>query len=164
MRQRSSDLIESKNHDLGDAKLKKLNESKQEIKRITNDVSKNIDQLFKTFSTDNNKGNTQGSDTKENRGYFENKGKISKILVDKNENSEYTPQFINLEDKQRITATALYDFIPQRVKNILIQKAELGFNKGDIIEIEIIKDNGWWEGCLNGERGLIPYNYIRINE
>ena len=82
-----------------------------------------------------------------------------------NENSEYTPQFINPDEKQKITATALYDFVPQRVCLInKSQKTELGFKRGDIIEIEIIKDNGWWQGCLNGERGLIPYNYIRINE
>lgn len=33
-----------------------------------------------------------------------------------NENSEYTPQFIYSDEKQKITGTALYDFIPQRVK------------------------------------------------
>ena len=164
VRQRSCDLIENNNNVLNDTKSKKFNESKHEIKQLTKDVSKNIDQIYNTYNSDMNKGNNYGYNMNEIRSNNDNKGMTFLILVEINENSEYTPQFINLEDKQRITATALYDFIPQRVMKIIIQKAELGFNKGDIIEIEIIKDNGWWEGCLNGERGLIPYNYIRINE
>ena len=38
------------------------------------------------------------------------------------ENSEYTPQFINPDEKQKITGTALYDFVPQRVSWMIVNK------------------------------------------
>ena len=54
-----------------------------------------------------------------------------------------------------LTATAIFDFVPS-------QPEELGFNKGDVLEIEMLEGK-WWKGKINGKTGLIPYNYVRIN-
>ena len=83
--------------------MKKLNESKQEIKTLTNEVSNNIDKIYNNYYKNHSNQNPN------------QQGKINFCHTEINENSEYTPQFINSEDKQKITATALYDFIPQRV-------------------------------------------------
>lgn len=37
---------------------------------------------------------------------------------------------------------------------------ELNFKKGDIITVTQ-KDDGWWEGTLNGETGWFPSNYVK---
>jgi len=36
---------------------------------------------------------------------------------------------------------------------------ELGFNKGDVIVVLEKNDDGWWEGELNGKKGVFPSNY-----
>jgi len=53
-----------------------------------------------------------------------------------------------------IKAKALYDFNPQEAN-------ELGFRIGDIVTIH--KQSGdWWEGELNGRKGLLPSNYVQL--
>ncbi|CAG9862680.1 unnamed protein product [Phyllotreta striolata] len=37
---------------------------------------------------------------------------------------------------------------------------ELNFKKGDVITVTQ-KDDGWWEGTLNGETGWFPSNYVK---
>jgi len=71
---------------------------------LTNEVSNNIEKIFNNYKNPSNQYPRDSAQQTKNN----NHGEL-------NENSEYTPQFINLEDKQKITATALYDFIPQRV-------------------------------------------------
>jgi len=54
----------------------------------------------------------------------------------------------------QVRAQALYDFVPQ-------ENNELGFKINDIIIIH--KQTGeWWEGELNGKRGLLPSNYVKL--
>lgn len=51
-------------------------------------------------------------------------------------------------------ARAMFDFNPA-------EDNELGFKIGDIITI--VKQAGdWWEGELNGNRGLLPSNYVQL--
>eukprot|EP01104_Vermistella_antarctica_P014730 TRINITY_DN468_c1_g1_i12.p1 TRINITY_DN468_c1_g1~~TRINITY_DN468_c1_g1_i12.p1 ORF type:complete len:489 (+),score=132.63 TRINITY_DN468_c1_g1_i12:152-1618(+) len=52
-----------------------------------------------------------------------------------------------------IKAKALYPFAGQ-------DGTELTFNFGDIITI-VGKNGDWWEGELNGKRGLLPANYVQ---
>jgi len=39
-------------------------------------------------------------------------------------------------------------------------EAELSFQVGDVITVINRDDEGWWEGELNGQRGLFPRNYV----
>jgi len=51
-------------------------------------------------------------------------------------------------------AKAVYDFNPAEAN-------ELGFRVGDVIMIH--KQTGdWWEGELNGKKGLLPSNYVQL--
>jgi len=52
------------------------------------------------------------------------------------------------------TAKALYDFNAQ-------EENELGFKIGDIVTIHTMKGE-WWEGELNGRKGLLPSNYVQL--
>jgi hypothetical protein len=53
-----------------------------------------------------------------------------------------------------VKAKALYDFAAQ-------EHNELAFRVGDVLTI--LNQNGdWWEGELNGRRGLIPGNYVQL--
>eukprot|EP01133_Synstelium_polycarpum_P008401 gene8401-9882_t len=54
----------------------------------------------------------------------------------------------------QMTATALYDFAG-------VDSTELSFKSGD--QIRIFKNEGeWWEGEINGQRGLVPANYVKL--
>ena len=37
---------------------------------------------------------------------------------------------------------------------------ELTIEKGDLIEN--VKDGGWWEGEINGKRGFVPKNFVKL--
>jgi hypothetical protein len=76
---------------------------------------------------------------------FSNIDNINKELMNNNQ----------LLESINLTATAIFDFYPSRVE-------EIGFNKGDVLEIEML-EGVWWRGTLNGKTGLIPNNYVRIN-
>ncbi|KAL4225058.1 SH3 domain-containing YSC84-like protein 1 [Mactra antiquata] len=43
---------------------------------------------------------------------------------------------------------------------------DLSFKKGDVIVVTTRTDtqDDWWEGCLHGNNGIFPANYVRINE
>lgn len=64
----------------------------------------------------------------------------------------YTPQ------SPTLTCTALYDYTAQA-------EGDLTFSAGDSIEIiERTSDpNHWWTGKLNGQVGLFPGNYVKLD-
>jgi len=51
-------------------------------------------------------------------------------------------------------AKALFDFNPAEAN-------ELGFRLGDVLTIHSMKGD-WWEGELNGRKGLLPSNYVQL--
>eukprot|EP01091_Cochliopodium_minus_P012252 TRINITY_DN367_c0_g1_i1.p1 TRINITY_DN367_c0_g1~~TRINITY_DN367_c0_g1_i1.p1 ORF type:complete len:1043 (-),score=301.79 TRINITY_DN367_c0_g1_i1:16-3144(-) len=61
------------------------------------------------------------------------------------------------ERKKR--AIALFDFIPPNDRLDI-----LAINKDDIIEIKNKKLEGWWNGVLNGKKGLVSEKYIKFIE
>lgn len=56
-----------------------------------------------------------------------------------------------------LTATALYPFQGQ-------DQTELTFAAGDVISLIRHDAGDWWEGELNGVRGLLPSNYVQLNQ
>ena len=42
------------------------------------------------------------------------------------------------------------------------QQDELSINVGDIIKNVVISDGGWWEGELNGKKGMFPDNFVKV--
>lgn len=60
-------------------------------------------------------------------------------------------------DNQAQTGVALYDFRGET-------EMDLSFKQGDVIKITNRPFPEWWEGELNGRRGLFPVNFVSINE
>ncbi|KHJ49062.1 SH3 domain protein [Trichuris suis] len=48
---------------------------------------------------------------------------------------------------------AMFDFTPQ-------EPGELEFKRGDIISATDKSDENWWEGMLNGKKGMFPATYV----
>uniref|UniRef100_A0A914EGM1 Uncharacterized protein n=1 Tax=Acrobeloides nanus TaxID=290746 RepID=A0A914EGM1_9BILA len=48
---------------------------------------------------------------------------------------------------------ALFDFAPQ-------EPGELAFKRGDVITVTSREDENWWEGTLQGKRGMFPATYV----
>lgn len=40
---------------------------------------------------------------------------------------------------------------------------ELTLRKGDVITNILIQSGGWWEGTLNGKRGMFPDNFVKVS-
>ena len=74
-------------------------------------------------------------------------------LINQNKESNEEKKNEYSEIKRKIYCVAKFDFLPKR-------KNELQFKKGDMIEISIMSEDGWWQGILNGKRGLFPFNYV----
>ncbi|EPZ32348.1 LAS seventeen-binding protein 3-like protein [Rozella allomycis CSF55] len=51
---------------------------------------------------------------------------------------------------------ALYDFNG-------VEDGDLSFKKNDVIEVTK-KDGDWWDGSLNGRKGIFPSNYVKFIE
>ena len=58
--------------------------------------------------------------------------------------------------KQQQTVFAMFDFQPD-------EQGELGFRKGEEIELLDCTHAEWWKGQLNGQIGYFPKNYVRQN-
>lgn len=54
-------------------------------------------------------------------------------------------------------ARALYSFQPQ-------SPAEIGFKKGDIVNVLKQVDDNWYEGEINADIGILPVNYVEMIE
>ncbi|XP_038227516.1 growth factor receptor-bound protein 2 isoform X1 [Dermochelys coriacea] len=48
---------------------------------------------------------------------------------------------------------ALFDFDPQ-------EEGELGFHRGDFIQVLDNSDPNWWKGACHGQTGMFPRNYV----
>ncbi|KAJ2231909.1 ESCRT-0 subunit protein hse1 [Coemansia sp. RSA 1722] len=59
--------------------------------------------------------------------------------------------------KRRVQVRALYDFTPT-------EPGELGFFKGDIIDVLDQKYRDWWKGELRGKSGIFPANFVQTIE
>ena len=42
------------------------------------------------------------------------------------------------------------------------EEDELSIRPGDIISDVIKQDGGWWEGTLNGKKGVFPDNFVKV--
>ena len=42
------------------------------------------------------------------------------------------------------------------------EEDELSIHPGDIISDVIKQDGGWWEGTLNGKKGVFPDNFVKV--
>lgn len=49
-----------------------------------------------------------------------------------------------------------FDYIAQEID-------ELSIKKGDIIKDVVPKEDGWYEGILNGKRGVFPDNFVTVS-
>ncbi|XP_060116857.1 growth factor receptor-bound protein 2-like isoform X2 [Heteronotia binoei] len=50
---------------------------------------------------------------------------------------------------------ALFDFAPQ-------EEDELGFRRGDFIQVLDNADPNWWKGACRGQTGTFPRNYVTL--
>ena len=41
---------------------------------------------------------------------------------------------------------------------------ELSLKPGDVISDVSKMDGGWWEGSLNGKRGMFPDNFVKVRK
>ncbi|KAJ1731828.1 ESCRT-0 subunit protein hse1, partial [Coemansia biformis] len=55
--------------------------------------------------------------------------------------------------KRKVQVKALYDFTPT-------EPGELGFYKGDVIDVLDQKYRDWWRGELRGKSGIFPANFV----
>ena len=44
------------------------------------------------------------------------------------------------------------------------QADELSINVGDIIKNVVMSEGGWWEGELNGKKGMFPDNFVKVGK
>ena len=44
------------------------------------------------------------------------------------------------------------------------QPDELSINVGDVIKNVVMSDGGWWEGELNGKKGMFPDNFVKVKQ
>jgi hypothetical protein len=40
----------------------------------------------------------------------------------------------------------------------------MSFRRGDVIDLVRRVDSNWYEGTLNGKKGLVPSNYIEVKK
>ena len=50
---------------------------------------------------------------------------------------------------------ALYNFVPGNER-------ELAFEEGDVISLTRVIDDNWFEGILNGKRGIVPGSFVEV--
>ena len=55
-----------------------------------------------------------------------------------------------------VEAVVMYEYSAQ-------QDDELTMKVGDVIRSVVKMDGGWWEGELNGKRGVFPDNFVKVS-
>uniref|UniRef100_H2ZTE1 Growth factor receptor bound protein 2 n=1 Tax=Latimeria chalumnae TaxID=7897 RepID=H2ZTE1_LATCH len=71
-------------------------------------------------------------------------------------NTTKRSHFLKFENKplqQPTYVQALFDFDPQ-------EDGELGFRRGDFIQVLDNSDPNWWKGACHGQTGMFPRNYV----
>ncbi|KAJ1774069.1 ESCRT-0 subunit protein hse1 [Coemansia sp. RSA 1843] len=61
---------------------------------------------------------------------------------------------ISSGSKRKVQVKALFDFTPT-------EDGELGFYKGDVIDVLDQKYRDWWKGELRGKSGIFPANFVQ---
>uniref|UniRef100_UPI00358E11C2 growth factor receptor-bound protein 2 isoform X3 n=1 Tax=Myxine glutinosa TaxID=7769 RepID=UPI00358E11C2 len=61
----------------------------------------------------------------------------------------------DMEQIQQMYVQALFDFEPQ-------EEGELGFRRGDFIQVVDNSDANWWKGICKGQSGMFPRNYVAL--
>jgi len=146
----------------------RLNEKKEEAANLPQEqyVHKKLDDLKSVNNTQQtNNENNQQTDNDHTK---ENESAQSKTNADDDSSNSSTPptQTPNTEvarnpanqsgDKpNKACCKALYDFVPE-------SESELPFKEGDIIELKQKVDDNWFEGQLNGRKGLFPITYVQV--
>jgi len=46
---------------------------------------------------------------------------------------------------------------------IATEDDELTIHPGDIISDVVKQEGGWWEGVLNGKKGVFPENFVKVS-
>ena len=54
-----------------------------------------------------------------------------------------------------VEAVVEFDYVAQ-------EHDELTLRKGDVITSIKTQPGGWWEGTLNGKRGMFPDNFVKV--
>ena len=44
-----------------------------------------------------------------------------------------------------------------------LEEDELTIKPGEVITNVVVVSDGWWEGDLNGKRGVFPDNFVRVS-
>jgi hypothetical protein len=55
-----------------------------------------------------------------------------------------------------VEAVVEFDYVAQ-------ESDELSLRKGDVITNIQTQPGGWWEGALNGKRGMFPDNFVKVS-
>jgi SH3 domain-containing kinase-binding protein 1 len=55
-----------------------------------------------------------------------------------------------------VEAVVEFDYVAQ-------EHDELNLRKGDVITNIKTQPGGWWEGTLNGKRGMFPDNFVKVS-
>ncbi|XP_073523667.1 peripheral-type benzodiazepine receptor-associated protein 1 isoform X3 [Phyllobates terribilis] len=64
-----------------------------------------------------------------------------------------------------ITMVAIFDYNPKENSPNLDAEAELSFSAGDVITVfGPMDEDGFYYGELNGQRGLVPSNYLEVSQ
>ena len=44
------------------------------------------------------------------------------------------------------------------------EEDELSIKQGEIITDVVKHDGGWWEGTINGRKGMFPDNFVKVSD
>jgi len=55
-----------------------------------------------------------------------------------------------------VEAVVMYDYLAH-------EDDELTLKVGDVIHSIVKMDGGWWEGVVNGKKGMFPDNFVKVS-
>ena len=130
----------------------------EDVRSSLNSNSENKFFISRNYSQIQNNNSTNNITNKINDKTLANSLSLSEgfDLISQNNQKEFNHEERKNDfsvEKQKVYCVAKFDFVPKR-------KNELIFKKGEVIEITMISEEGYWQGILNGKRGLFPKNYV----